>query len=145
MLLSDFIDCQYRYFFYNVRFITPTIYQNIHTYKHTRHLTWIQAHSLFHTQPPLQSRICIRPSLRQKGYKIHLSCHFSVRTHCNSTLQQKLGVITSLQDPYLGTTSNVNLSPTQSPNIKILFKRDSSSSARTGLFTVGDRGFINTL
>ena len=37
-------------------------------------------------------------------------------------MQQKLGTITNLQYPYLRTTSNFNLSPTQSPNIKILFK-----------------------
>ena len=44
-------------------------------------------------------------------------------------MQQKLGTIPNLQDPYVRATSNVNYSPTQSPNIKILLKRDSSFMA----------------
>ena len=40
--------------------------------------------------------------------------------------------------------SYVNHSSTQAPNIKILFKRDSSSSVRSGLSTVWDRGTANT-
>ena len=55
---------------------------------------------------PLQSPTCIRPSLPPKGYKTRLSCRFSIRTHYGSTLQPKLGAITSLQDSYLKTTSS---------------------------------------
>ena len=89
--------------------------------------------SLLHTQLPLQSQTCSRRSLTRKGYKIHLIRHFSVRTYYNSTFQPKLGTLINLQDPYLRTTSSVNLSPTQSPNIKLLFKRGCSSGARTWL------------
>ena len=39
----------------------------------------------------------------------------------------------------LRTTSDVNISPTQPPDIKILFKRDSSYRAQTGLSAVGIR------
>ena len=98
----------------------------------------IPVHNLLHKQPPLQSRICNRPSLPPKWQQIfsvpiYLSCYFFVKTHHKSSLQPKLGILTSLQDPYLSTTSNVNLSPTQPCNIKMLFKRNSSScSSRLG-------------
>ena len=105
----------------------------------------IQAHSLFHTQPSLHSRSCNSPSLLPKRYKMHLSCHFSVRTDYSSTLQQKLEWLQLICNTH--TTPIVNLSPTQSPNIKILFKRDSSCTAQTGteLSAVRDRGCNNTL
>ena len=45
---------------------------------------------------------------------------------------------------YLSTTSNVNLSSTQSLNIKILFKCDISIRLQTSITAVGDRGFTNT-
>ena len=93
----------------------------------------LQAYSLLHKQFLLQIRTCNRPSLPQKGYKIHLSCHFSLKTHYSSTLQQILWAVTSLQDSYLRTTSNISLRLTQSPNIKILFKRASSPSVQTVL------------
>ena len=83
-------------------------------------------------------------STAKRGYKIHLSFHFSVRTH-SSTLQQKLGTTPNFQDPYLIATSNVNLLPTQSPSIKILLKRNSSLRAQIGLLTVGNRGITHTL
>ena len=51
----------------------------------------IQVHSLFHTESPLQSQTCKRPSLPLKDHKIHLSCQFFVRTHYNSALQKKTG------------------------------------------------------
>ena len=75
----------------------------------------IQTHSVLQSQPPLQSRRCNRPSLPPK-LSIHLSCHFSVKTHHKDTLQPKLGILIYLQDQYLNTTSNVNISPTQSAN-----------------------------
>ena len=56
-----------------------------------------------------------------------------------------LNAVEILKDPYLKTTSSVNLSPTQLPNIKILFKRDSSSRSRTGFSAVDYSGFTNTL
>ena len=65
-------------------------------------------------------------SIKILDVPIHLSCHFSLRIHHKRTLQLKLGILIYLQDPYLSTTSNVNFSPTQSPNIKILFKYDIS-------------------
>ena len=60
----------------------------------------IQVHHLLHTQPPLHSQTWKRPSLPPKSYKIHLfiDFHFLVRRHFNSTLQQKIGAITNLQD-----------------------------------------------
>ena len=75
-----------------------------------------------------------RPILPPKGLKIldvpiHLSCHFSVRTHWKSTLQPQLGILIY---QYLRTTSNVNLSPTQSSNIRILFKCDIQSCHELG-------------
>ena len=94
---------------------------------------------------PLQSQTCNRSVYHQKALKNHLICHFSVRKHYNSTLQQNLGTITNLRGLYLRTTSIVNLSPTQSPDIKIWFKFNSSFRAQTGLSTVGNRGFTNTL
>ena len=105
----------------------------------------IQVHSLLHTQLPVTVTNIEQTSLPPKGCKIHLSCHFFVKTRYNSTLQQKVGTLTNLQDPYLKTTSNVNLSPTQTSDIKILFKRDSSFRAQTGLSTVRNRSFTSLL
>ena len=98
------------------------------------------SNNLLHTQSTLQSQTCIRLSLPSKGYKIHLSCHFSLEKHYN-----RIRAIISLQDSYLRTTCNANLSPTQPPNIKILFKRDSSSRKQTGMTAVGVRGSRITL
>ena len=89
----------------------------------------IQAHNLLQRQAPLQSRRCNRPSLLPKRLKtidvpIHLSCHFSVWTKHKGTLEPKLEILIYMQDQYLSATSNVNLSLTQSQNIKILFKCD---------------------
>ena len=56
----------------------------------------LQAHGLLHEQFLLQTQTCNRPSLPRKDYGFHLSCHFSLRTHCNSTLHQWLEAITSL-------------------------------------------------
>ena len=89
----------------------------------------IQAHSLLHMQPLIQSQICNR----QVYYKKLCNSPkqpFSVRTYDNSALQ-KLGTITNLQDPYLKTASNVNLSSTESLDIKILFRSDSSFGTQT--------------
>ena len=49
------------------------------------------------------------------------------------------------QDQYLSATSNVNLSPAQWHNIKILFKCDICIGSQTRITAVGNRGFINTL
>ena len=83
----------------------------------------IQAHNPLQRQPPLQSRRCNRPSLPLKRLKIidvpiHLSCHFSVWTKHKGTLEPKLEILIYMQDQYLSATSNVNLSTTQSHNIK---------------------------
>ena len=90
-------------------------------------------------QTHLEPQTCNRPVYRQKGYKMYLSCHFSVKTHGSSTLQQKLRTNTNLI--YLRVISNGSLSP----NIEVLFKRGSSFEAQTGLGTVGNRCFTNTL
>ena len=101
-----------------------------------------QAHNPLHIRNPLYSHEpVIDPVYHQKSIEF-TSCHFS---HYNSTLQQKVRAIANLHGPYLRTICDVNLSPTQSRNIKILFKRDSSSRARTGLSGAGDRGCVNTL
>ena len=110
----------------------------------------VQARSLLQTQSPLQSRRYNRRSLPPQRLKIldvpiRLSCYISVRTHHKCTLQPKLGISIYLRDQYLSTTSNVNLSPTQSPSIKILFKCDISIGSQTRVNAVGDRGFTNTL
>ena len=89
----------------------------------------IQAHNLLQRQSPLQSRRCNTPSLPPKRLKIidvpiHLSCHFSVWTKHKGTLEPKLEILIYMQDQYLSATSNVNLSPTQSHNIKMVFKCD---------------------
>ena len=72
---------------------------------------------------------------------------FPIRTYYNigtkTTLEKIPEAISNLQDRYLRKISNVNLSTTQIP--KILFKRDSSFSAQTGLSTMGNRSFTNTL
>ena len=101
----------------------------------------LQAHGLLHEQFLLQTQTCNRPSLPRKDYGFHLSCHFSLRTHCNSTLHQWLEAITSLQDRYLKVTFNINLRLTQLPSIKILlltlvFKRRC---------LLGGSGFTNTI
>ena len=51
-------------------------------------------------------------SLPPKGLKIldvpiQLSCRFSLRTHHSGTLQLELGILMSLEDQYLRTTSNI--------------------------------------
>ena len=110
----------------------------------------IQAHNPLQRQPLFQSRRCNRSSLLPKRLKIidvpfHLSCHFSVWTKCKSTLELKLGILIYMQDQYLIATSNVNLLPTQSHNIKILFKCDIWIGSKTRITAVGNRGFTNTL
>ena len=110
----------------------------------------IQAHYLLHSQFPLQSRRCDRPRLLPKRLKIidvpvHLSCHFSVWTKHKGTLEPKLEILIYMQDQYLSATSNVSLSPTQSHNIKILFKCDIWIGSQTRITAVGNRGFTNTL
>ena len=103
-----------------------------------------QVHNFFQRQ---QSQTCNRPSLPPKMLKtlnvtIHLSSHFSLQHHKKLS---KLGILIYLQDQYLIATHNVNLSPTQSPNIKILFKCDMSIRSQTRTTAVGDRDFTNTL
>ena len=110
----------------------------------------IQAHNLLQRQAPLQSRRCNRPSLLPKRLKIivlpiHLSCHFSVWTKHKSTLERKMQILIYMQDQYQSATSNVNLSPTRSHNIKILFKCDIWIGSQTRIAVVGNRGFTNTL
>ena len=87
-------------------------------------------------------------SLPPKGleildFPVHLSCHFSVRTHHKGTLQPELGILMYLEHQYLSTTSKVNLSPKQSPNNKILFKHD-DCGGRQGPSQIG-YGINNSL
>ena len=110
----------------------------------------IQANNLLQRQTSLQSRRCNRPSLLPKRLKIidvpiHLSCHFSVWTKHKGTLEPKLEILIYMQDQYLSATSNVNLSPTQSHNIKILFKCDIWIRLQPRITVMGNRGFTNTL
>ena len=110
----------------------------------------IQTHNLLQRQPPLQSRRCNRPTLLPKrlkitGFPIQLSCHFSVWTKHKSTLEPKLEILIYMQDQYLSATPNVNLSPTQSRNIKVLFKCDIWIGSQTRITALGNRGFTNTL
>ena len=42
-------------------------------------------------------------------------------------------------------TPSVNLSPTQSHNVTVLFKFDIPIDSRTRITALGDRGFKNTL
>ena len=110
----------------------------------------IRAHYLLQRHLPLQPRRCKRSRLLPKRLKIidvpvHLSCHFSVWTKHKGTLEPKLEILIYMQDQYLSATSNVNLSPAQSHNIKILFKCDIWIGLQTGITAVGNRGFTNTL
>ena len=103
----------------------------------------IQAHNLLQSQPPLQSRKCNRPRLLPKRLKIidvpvHLSCHFSVWTKHKGTLEPKLEILIYMQDQYLSATSNVNLSPTQSHNIKMVFKCDIWIGSQIRITAVGN-------
>ena len=50
--------------------------------------------------------------------------HSSVGTKHKGTLEPKLEILIYMQGQFLSATSNVNLSLTQSHNIKILFKCD---------------------
>ena len=63
---------------------------------------------VFSIRNPLYSH---EPEKKIKNYEIHLSSHFCLRAHYKSTLQQELGLINSLRDSYLKSTSNVNLFP----------------------------------
>ena len=110
----------------------------------------IQRHDLLQRQSPLQSRRCNTPSLPLKKLKfidvpIHPSCRFSVWTKRKGTLEPKLEILVYMQDQYLSATSNVNLSPTQSHNIKIVFKCDIWIGSQTRITAVGKWGLINTL
>ena len=101
-------------------------------------------------QPPLQSRRCDRTSLLPKRLKIidvpiHLSCHFSVWTKHKGTLEPELEILIYMQDQYQSASSSVNLSPTQSYNIKTLFKSDIWIVPQTRITAVGNRGFADTL
>ena len=116
--------------------------------------TFPERFQVIQTHPPLQSQTCNSSTTTtqspQKRLKIvdvpiHLSCHFSVRTHHKGTLQPGLGILIYLQDQYLSTTSKINLSPKQSPNIKILFKCDMLIHSRTRITVMGDRGFTDML
>ena len=130
------------------------IWRHRHSRFSLSHL-WVRSatefkHSFLQTQPLLRSRTCHRSSLPPKRLKIlnvsiPLSCHSSVRTHHKGTLLWKLTILIYLQDQYLSTTSNVELLPTESPSIKILFKFDLWIGLRTRITAVGDRGFTNTL
>ena len=110
----------------------------------------IQAHNVLQRQSPLQLRRCNTPSLPSKRLKfiyipIHPSCHFSVWTKHKGTLEPKLEILIYMQDQYLSATSNVNLSPTQSHNIKIVFKCDIWIGSQTRISAVRKWGLINTL
>ena len=110
----------------------------------------IEAYYLFQRQPPLQSRRCDRPRLLPKRLKIidvpvHQSSHFSVWTKHKSILEPKLEILIYMQDQYLSATSNNNLSPRQSHNIKILFTCDIWIELQTRITVVGNRCFTNTL
>ena len=107
--------------------------------------------ALFKVRPSrTQLQRCNRPSLPQKKLKsinvpIHLSCHFSVWTKHKGTLKPKLEILIYMRDQYLSATSNINLSPTQSHNIKILFRCDIWIRPQTRITAVGKWGFTNTL
>ena len=162
--------CKYGFFFWSVFSCVQTEYEYFRTQENTdqrKLLIWTlftqwlslsvfpvtflstlphktQVYNFFQTQ---QSPTCNRPSLPPKMLKslnapIHLSSHFSLQHHKNLS---KLGILIYLQDQYLSATHNVNLSPTQSPNIKILFKCDMSIRSQTRITAVGDRDFTNTL
>ena len=110
----------------------------------------IQAHNLLERQPLLQSQRCNRPGLLPKRLKIidvpiQLICHFSVWTKHKGTLELKLEILIYMQDQYLNATHNVNLSPTQSHNIKVLFKCDIWIESQTRITAVGVRSFTNML
>ena len=62
-------------------------------------------------------------------------------TLCQLGLQTKLDILTNLQDLCLSTTSKDSHSPTQSPNIKILFKYESLWT-RPWVPVVGNRSFF---
>ena len=99
---------------------------------------------------PLKSRRCNRTSIPPKRLKIinvpiHLSCHFSVWTKHKGALEPKLEILIYMQDQYLSATSNDNLSPTQSHNIKILLKCNIWIRLQTRITAMGNRGFTNTL
>ena len=102
----------------------------------------IQAH--YQRQSPLQSRRCNRARLLPKRLEIidapvHLSCYFSVWTKHKSILEPKLEILIYMQDQYLSATSNDNLSPTQSHNIKILFTCDIWIGLQTRITAVRNR------
>ena len=110
----------------------------------------IQAHNLLQRKSPLQSRRCNTSSLPPKRLEIidvptHLSCHFSVWSKHKGVLEPKLEILIYMQDQYLSATSNVNLSPTQSHNIKIVFKCDIWIGSQTRITAVRKWGLINTL
>ena len=110
----------------------------------------IQVHYLLQRQPLLQSQRCNRPRLLPKRLKIidvpvHLSCHFSVWTKHKFILEPKLEILIYMQDQYLSATSNDNLLPTQSHNIKILFTCDIWIRLQTRITAVENRCFTYTL
>ena len=110
----------------------------------------IQANYLLRRQPPLISRRCNRPRLLSKRLRIinvpvHLSYHFYVWTKHKNTLELKLEILIYMQDQYLSATSNGNLSPTQSRNIKTLFNCDIWIRLQPRITVMGNRGFTNTL
>ena len=87
---------------------------------------------------PFHSGTFNRPSLPLEVYKIHQQSSFTVHPYFAAKSRSYLRGL------YLRRTSDVNLSPTQAPNIKIMFKRDSTSRAQTRLSVAGDRGCTNT-
>ena len=66
-------------------------------------------------------------------------------TKHKATLEPKREIFIYMQDQYLSVTSNVNLSPTQSRNIKLLFQSDVWIGSQTRITAVEKRVFTNTL
>ena len=106
----------------------------------------IQAHSLLHRQPPLQSRTWKKNKKLWNSPKLSfllkntLQKYFAAGTRAYKQFARLIPKINIQCQSF----SYVNHSLTQAPNIKILFKRDSSSSVRSGLSTVWDRDTTNT-
>ena len=100
---------------------------------------------VFSIRNPLDSHKPVTDQSTTKSLQNSPKLLFSVKTHYNSSLQQKLRTILNLEDPYLRATSSVILSPTQSSFIKILSKHDFSFRAQTGLSAVGKGGLTNVL
>ena len=114
----------------------------------------LQAHNLLQRQPLLQSRRCNKPNLVPKRLKIidvpiQLSYYFSVWTKRKNELEPKLEILIDMQDQYLSAVNggqlgvSVNLSPTQSHNIKVLLTFEIWIGSQTWVTAVGNSASRN--